>query len=46
MANKARSINKDINIDINRGIAVVIAENYLNNTLIILIISLLAQDTS
>ena len=41
MVNKARSINKDINTDINRGIVVAIAENHLNNALIVLIISLL-----
>ena len=42
VANKAQSINKDIDADVNRGIAVAVAENYLNNVLIALIISLLA----
>ena len=46
VANKARSVNKDMDADINRGIAVAVAENYLNNALMALTISLLAQDTS
>ena len=46
VANKAQSINKDINININKGIAIAIAKNHLNNMLIALIINLLAQNTS
>ena len=42
VANKARSVNKDIDTDINRGIVVAVVENHLNNALIALIINFLA----
>ena len=43
-ADEARSVNKDVNT--NEGIAVAVADNKLDNAVMALIMSLLAQDTS
>jgi hypothetical protein len=46
VADEARSVDKDMDANVNGGIVVAVAENHLDNALIALIISLLAQDTS
>jgi hypothetical protein len=46
VADEARSVDEDMDADVNGGMAVAVAENHLDNALMVLIISLLAQDTS
>ena len=42
VADEARSVNEDMDADVNGGIVVAVVENHLDNALIALIISLLA----